>query len=141
MINVPEVPDDSFPESEVFVDCCGQQREFMLALLDNGLGYFLRATERVSGNGGYSFAAYSESDPYMALGRLRHTIRKGLATRYLAEGESPPSLTHEVAVGHITNGGIVVDGRRLSFDELATILSAYEGWQFNLKIVDGYGAV
>ena len=29
----------------------------------------------------------------------------------------------------------------MSFDEFVVILSGYEGWQFNLKIVDAYGAI
>jgi hypothetical protein len=71
---------------------------------------------------------------------LRRKIGEGLATRYLVDGDHPPSLTHDVVAGHITDGGVVVDGRRLCFDELATLLSSYEGWHFTLKIVDGYGA-
>jgi hypothetical protein len=140
MISVPSIPEDPFPASEVFVDCCGRSREFDLELLDIGRGCFVRATERVAGNDGYAFAAHSETDPWLALGRLRDKIREGLATRYLVEGQHPPSLTHDVVAGHITYGGIVVDGRQLGFDELTTLLSSYEGWHFTLKIVDGYGA-
>ena len=140
MINVPIVPEDAFPTSEVFVDCCGQPREFTLEMLDNDRGYFLRATERVSGDDGYAFAAHSETDPWLALSRLRQKISEGLATLYLAAGDRPPSLTHEVALGHITGDGVVVDGRLLTFDEFSTLLSSYEGWHFTMKIVDGYGA-
>ena len=49
-------------------------------------------------------------------------------------------LTHGVAAGHIAFEGIVVDGRFLGLGELATILGAYEGWRFTLKIVDAYDA-
>jgi hypothetical protein len=105
MINVPEPPEDSFPTSEVFVDCCGQRREFTLDLLDLGRGYFLRATEGAPGSDGYAFATHSETDRYLALGQLRRKIREGLATRYLAQDEHHPSLTHDAAIGHITDGG------------------------------------
>lgn len=132
--------DDTFPTAEIFVDCCGQRHEFRIELLDNDRGFFLRATEHVSGDDGYAFAAHSETDPYLALGRLRRKIHEGLAIRYLSKEDGQRSLSHEAAVGHITDGGVVVDGRRLTYGEFATILSAYEGWQFSLKITDGYGA-
>jgi len=73
--------------------------------------------------------------------RLRAKINKGLATRYLAAGEPQPRLGHDVAVGHISYGGVVVDGQYLTFHELAAILSAHEGWQFKLEIVDPYDAI
>ena len=110
-------------------------------MLETGSGYFVRATEQVSGNDGYAFAAHSETDPYLALGRLRGKIHAGLATRYLTDGDDQPRLGHDVAVGHISYGGVVLDGRYLSFDELATILSGYEGWQFKLEIIDAYGTI
>jgi hypothetical protein len=131
-------PDDSFPTSETFVDCCGKPHEFALELLITASGYFLRATGRVSKDDGYFFAAHSETDPYLALGRLRGKIHKGLATRYLAAGEPQPRLGHDVAVGHISYGGVVVDGQYLTFHELAAILSTHEGWQFKLELVDPY---
>jgi hypothetical protein len=63
------------------------------------------------------------------------------ATRYLAAHDHQPRLGRDVAVGHISYGGVVVDGRHLCFDELAVILSAYEGWQFKLEIVDAYDTI
>lgn len=133
--------EDSFPASETFVDCRGERREFALEVLETGNGYFIRATEQVPGNDGYAFAAHSETDPYLALGRLRRKIHKRLATRYLTEGDDQPRLGHDVAVGHISYGGVVLDGRYLRFDEFVTILSSYEGWQFKLEIVDAYGTI
>jgi len=134
-------PDDSFPTSETFVDCCGKSHEFALEVRITASGYFVHATERVSKGEGYAFAAHAETDPYLALGRLRGKIQKGLATRYLAAGEREPRLGHDVAVGHIGYGGVVVDGQYLTFHQLAAILSAHEGWQFKLEIVDPYDAL
>ena len=141
MIKETNPPDDSFPTAETFVDCCGEPHEFALELLRTASGYFLRATERASKDDGYAFAAHSETGPYLTLGRLRSKIQKGLATRYLAAGETQPRLGHDVAVGRISYGGVVVDGQSLTFDELAAILSVYEGWQFKLEIVDPYDAL
>jgi hypothetical protein len=136
----PNATDDGFPTSEVFVDCCGTPHEFALELVPTGRGYFLRAIERMGDDDGYMFAAHSESDPYLALGRLRARIHEGLATRYLTHEAGFPMLSHEVARGHIAYEGIVIDGQHLSYDELARLLGAYEGWQFTLTIVDGYDA-
>ncbi|HEX5180567.1 MAG TPA: hypothetical protein VFW04_14615 [Gemmatimonadaceae bacterium] len=141
MIKETNPPDDSFPTAETFVDCCGEPHEFALELLRTASGYFLRATECASKDDGYAFAAHSETGPYLALGRLRSKLQKGLATRYLAAGETQPRLGHDVAVGRISYGGVVVDGQSLTFDELAAILSVYEGWQFKLEIVDPYDAL
>lgn len=141
MIKETNPPDDSFPTSETFVDCCGKPHEFALELLTTASGYFVRATERVSEDDGYAFAAHSETGPYLALGRLRSKIQKGLATRYLATGEPQPRLGHDVAAGHLSYGGVVVDGQFVTFHELEAILSAHEGWQFKLEIVDPYDAL
>ena len=110
MIKETNPPDDSFPTSETFVDCCGKPHEFALELLITASGYFVRATERVSKDDGYAFAVHSETDPYLALGRLRGKIHKGLATRYLAAAEPQPRLGHHVAVGHISYGGVSSTG-------------------------------
>lgn len=141
MIKRNSLPEDPFPASETFVDCCGTRREFALELLETASGYFVRAMEQASGDDGYVFAAHSETDSYLALGRLRGKIHEGLATRYLAVDDHQPRLGHDVAVGHISYGGVVIDGRYLAFDKLAAILSAYEGWQFKLEVVDAYGTI
>jgi hypothetical protein len=112
MANGHEFSDHEFPTSEVFVDCCGVHREFGFEPLETERGYFLRATERAADQPGYAFAAHSESDPYLALGRIRQRIREGLATRYLARETRPRSFTHDVAAGHIAYEGLVVDGQR-----------------------------
>jgi hypothetical protein len=140
LTNDSDVEDGGFPKSEIFVDCCGTSREFAIDLLVNESGYFLRATERAEGENGYAFAASAESDPYLALGRLRQKISKGLSTRYLVPGKEPASLTHFVASGHISFDGVVIDGRHVDYGDLARILTTHEGWQFNLEIVDPYDA-
>lgn len=70
MITETNLPEDSFPASETFVDCCGKRREFALELRVTGSGFFVRATEQASGSEGYAFAAPSESDPYLAGGAV-----------------------------------------------------------------------
>lgn len=55
-------------------------------------------------------------------------------TRYLVveQGERPPS--HDRLKGHISYGGVVVDGEFISFAELCAILDTYEGFQFSLQL-------
>ena len=46
------------------------------------------------------------------------------------------SLTHDRLRGRIDYGGVVVDGIFLTFDRFAELLQTYEGFQFDLKIID-----
>ena len=46
------------------------------------------------------------------------------------------SLTHDRLRGHISYGGVVVDGVFLTFEQLAELVQTYEGFQFDLKILD-----
>ena len=133
-------PED-FPRVELFTDCCGQARRFEVSLHTTDGGYFLRATEIREGPGGYEFAAHAESSPYLALGRLRQRIAQGLATRYLVVAEGQQRLSHDRAVGHIDYGGVVVDGEKIEFDDFVTMLQGYEGWQFEIRVVDPYEAL
>ena len=68
----------------------------------------------MSTDDGYAFVAHSETDPYLALGWLRGKIHKGLATRYLAAAEPQPRLGHDVAVDHISDGGVSSTGSMLT---------------------------
>ena len=75
-------------------------------------------------------------DPFHALGDLRKQIRKLLAPRHLVKRQGDLSLTHDRLRGHISYGGVVVDGTFLTFEQLAELMQTYEGFQFDLKIVD-----
>ena len=130
-----------FPLVELFTDCCGQARQFEVSLHTTDGGYFLRAREIREGPGGYEFAAHAESSPYLALGRLRQRIAQGLATRYLVVAEAQRGLSHERAVGHIDYGGVVIDGEKIEFDDFVDMLQVYEGWQFEIRVVDPFEAL
>lgn len=132
--------EEFFPTVESFPDFTGKQREFVVELQAHPNGYFLRATEkrRSSHEEGYSFAAYSPTDPFFALGHLRDKIRQGLATRYLTMSEHERTLSHDRLKGNISYGGVVVDGEFIPFDELWILLETYEGFQFTLTIVDPF---
>lgn len=136
-------PEEFFPAVESFTDFAGKRRSFVITLLDLPMGYFVRAHERgrEHGKGGYRFASYSPVDPFAALGLLRHKIRRGLATRYLVSEQGRRSLSHDRLKGTIDDGGVVVDGAFITFDELCYMLQTYEGFQISLTIADLYDEV
>ncbi len=125
-----------FPSSEEFTDFAGRTRKFTLEQFPVPSGYGVCASEDVEGDDGYVFRAFSTVDPFHALGDLRKRIRKMLSVRHLVEQDGRMSLTHDRLRGRIDYGGVVVDGIFLTFDRLAELIQTYEGFQFDLKIVD-----
>ena len=123
-----------FPKEDSFLDFEGKERVFDYLVLDVRVGYSVRAKERKEN--GYEFASFSESSPFNALGELRQKIRKRLSTRHLQKEHGQLHLYHDEAKGHISTGGVVIDGKFISFQQLTSMLQAYEGFLFNLKIQD-----
>lgn len=133
--------EDDFPRSETFTDCCGQNRQFTIELRTTPGGYFLTAKEAGEPQGGYEFGAYAEADPYIALGRLRDKIRKGLSTRYLIVEYGRRLPSHNVLKGHVGYGGVIVDGEFVPFDEFVAMVQTFEGHQFLLQLADPFDAI
>ena len=123
-----------FPKEDSFLDFEGKERVFDYLVHDVRVGYSVRAKERKED--GYEFASFSESSPFNALGELRQKIRKRLSTRYLQKGQGHLLLYHDEAKGHISTGGVVIDGKFISFQQLTSMLQVYEGFLFYLKIQD-----
>ena len=128
--------DEFFPHRESFRDCRGEVREFVIDFARDDDHRFLRAVEVAEGEGRYVFEAMSETDPYLALGRLRQTIRRELSRRYLQSGQGRLELSHDVLEGRIANGGVAVDGELVSFADLVELIQTYEGFHLSLRIVD-----
>ncbi len=130
-------PQSNFPATEEFVDFAGNTRTFNLEQYPvPGGGYGVTATENVPGDDGYVFRAFSAIDAFHALGDLRKRIPKLLSIRHLVERHGQLTPTHDRLRGHISDGGVVVDGTFLTFEQLAALIQTYEGFQFDLKIVD-----
>ena len=123
-----------FPKEDSFLDFEGKERVFDYLVHEVGVGYSVRAKERKEN--GYLFASFSESSPFNALGELRQKIRKRLSTRYLQKEHGHHLLYHDEAKGHISMGGVVIDGKFISFQQLTSMLQTYEGFLFDLKIQD-----
>jgi hypothetical protein len=129
-----------FPMHETFEDFSGQERAFTIDCYFNGIGFTVRAREKVQGTSGYEFEVYSETSWPNALGRLRRKMRRELATRYLSSKGSH-ALLHDTMRGRIGFDGssgvtLVVDGIGVGLSELGSMLSTFEGYEFELKILD-----
>ena len=130
-----------FPMQQEAEDFAGNVRRFEITCHFNGLGYSVRATEDGREGNGYEFAAYSETSPYNALGRVRDKMNRGLATRHVTGPPGAYTMLHDMLKGHIgwtEERGVVlaVDGTTVTMENLATILRIHEGWAFELTITD-----
>jgi hypothetical protein len=133
--------DADFPMREEVEDYAGKARTFVITCHETGLGFTVRAVEEGRRGAGYEFAAYSETSPYSAIGRLRQKMYRGLATRHITGSPGGYRMLHDRLSGRITSDGeggvvLVVDGVPLGIDDLASILASHEGWGFELGIVD-----
>jgi hypothetical protein len=130
-----------FPMREEVEDYAGRARVFVINCHEGGLGFTVRGEEEGGRGDGYQFAAYSETSPYRALGRLRQKMHRALATRHVTGSPGAYRMLHDKLSGRITSDGkggvvLVVDGIALGIEDLASILAAHEGWGFELRIVD-----
>lgn len=133
--------DADFPMREEVEDYAGRVRAFVITCHETGLGFTVRAEEEGGRRTGYEFAAYSETSPYSALGRLRQKMYRALATRHITGSPGGYRMLHDRLSGRITSDGeggvvLVVDGIPLGVDDLASILASHEGWGFEMQIVD-----
>jgi len=129
---------DEFPRHETFVDCRGIAREFIIGFTRDDDQRFLRAVEAVDSDGRYEFSAMSETDPFLALGKLRQIIRRELSTRYLQGEGHRLQFAHDEAKGRIGFSGVSIDGQLVSFDDLLRLIQTYEGFDFHLRITDPF---
>jgi hypothetical protein len=129
---------DNFPVDEIFTDYAGKKRKFVFSyrhLEELGM-YSVYAEELINTDGeGYKFSSSKSNIPH-ALGDLRQKIRRRLSTRYLSGIFDQPSFSFDEVIGQIGNGGVVIDGKFLSFEQFCEVLQTYEGFLFELKIKD-----
>ena len=130
-----------FPIREEFEDSSGKRRMFVITCHEGGLGYTVRACEEGTEHLGYEFAAYSETSPYSALGRVREKANRRLAKRHITDAAGSYQMLHDELRGRVTSDGdggvvLVVDGIPLGIEDLESFLRSREGWEFRLRIVD-----
>jgi hypothetical protein len=130
-----------FPIREIVEDCSGRDRTFIIQCHEGPPGYTVRVAEEGGADFGYEFAAFSETSPYSALGRVRDKMSRGLSTRYLSAKGDGPRMLHDMVKGRIASDGeggavLVIDGVGLRIDDLEAWLTSHEGWEFELRITD-----
>ena len=128
-----------FPMRDEVEDFSGRIRTFVISCHEGALGFTVRAEQEGTEGNGYQFGVYSETSPYDALGRLRHKMRRALATRHLSGPAGSPQIMHDTLRGRITSDGdrgvlLVIDGIPLEIDQFAGMLASLEGWEFELQI-------
>jgi hypothetical protein len=141
MTSKPADWEADFPIHEEFTDCAGRRWAFVITCFERGVGFTVRASEECKQSLGYEFAAYSETSPYSALCRVRVKARHALATRHVIRENGGFTMLHDEVNGRITWDGetgmtLVVDGVPMKFEDLASLLGACEGWEFQLRIID-----
>jgi len=104
-----------FPMREEVEDYTGRVRAFVINCHEGGLGFTVRAEEEGRRGDGYQYAAYSETSPYRALGRLRQKMRRALATRHVTGSPGAYRMLHDKLSGRVTSDekagvALVVDG-------------------------------
>jgi hypothetical protein len=121
-----------FPKKEHFLDFEGKKREFKYLIHENDMGFMVMAKE--TKEIGYAFHAFSETNPFNALGELRQKIKKRLSTRYLQKEKQGYSLYHDEAKGQIGYGGVIIDGAFIPFEQFNEMIQIYEGFYIEIKI-------
>jgi hypothetical protein len=102
---------NDFPIEEEVEDHAGRTRRFLITCHEGPLGYTVRTQEHEAQGTGYEFAAYSETSPSNALGRLRQKMYRGLATRHITRSLHGYRMLHDKLSGRISsdgNGGALV---------------------------------
>lgn len=125
------------PRVEHFIDCAGNKLAFELSQGPQTDGVVVTACEiKPSHKPGYEFSTWSASLGD-ALGVLRLKIKEGISRRYLAADSEHglEMLTHTLR-GLVNSGGLVIDGRHVTNEQLLNALSSFEGWSIEINLTD-----
>ena len=133
-----------FPEFDTFQDYRSREVKFRYDLFDAGHLYSLRAREESKKDYPREFTAYDSKSPINALIKMRNKISEELNKRYFTEKKGRPfaEMNFEYFRGNITSDSkgsetcLVVDGKKMSMDDLTMILSTHEGFQIEIKITE-----
>ena len=121
-----------FPFEEKFLDYEGNKRTFKFTIHDVFVGKCITAKDL---NSLYEFSlCTTDENPAWTVGDLRYKIKKQLSIRYLHNSNDTYDFSHDEAKGRISSGGVIIDGKFISFDEISSMLEVYEGFSFELKI-------
>lgn len=83
---------------------------------------------------GYESEAYSETNPYIALGELKAKIRYRLSVRHISKYKGRMYAIHDYIEGRVGYEGVIFDGEFIDFEEFSDIIQQYEGFRFSLSV-------
>lgn len=125
------------PEYRDHIDCAGVTHRFrhIPQKIDEG-AWGLEAVEVDPPlEPGYRFTSKVSSSIYTAYLDLLSKIKDGMACKYLTwSADGAPDLLAGTLQGVIRDGGLLVDGRLLSFESLERLLRTHEGFSITLSL-------
>jgi hypothetical protein len=135
-------------ESMHLSDASGNVHEFHFRSLLLGDKISLEAFDAIGEKqpSGYRFQILGDphTDQFVLLGKLIEKMRRLLAVAHVRQGDLGLQIDNETIRGRIEWDGdehsrmpcVVVDGRRVEWEELGRMLMTFEGWQFKLEVSD-----
>jgi len=128
-------------------DCTGIAHEFHFRTHLLGSMVAVEAFELEDGApAGYQFQilGHPDDDLLSLLGRLVERMRRSLSVRHLEQSALGLQIADQTVRARIdwdkTEDGrvplLVIDGRKVSWEDFGRMLMTFEGWQFRLEIGD-----
>ena len=95
---------------------------------------------------GYRFQILGEagSEPFALLGQLIQKMKRALSMKHLQADAGRLQIAEMTVRGRLESNGdegasqpcVIIDGRRIEWEDLGAMLLAFEGWQFRLEMLD-----
>lgn len=122
------------PKIRTYTDCTGRQIKFQHAIhTHDDRGFHITAAE-VGGNPGYEFNSAMCATAYIAYLDVHKQIETNLKQKHLVVSDNKVSILANELAGRVGYGGLIVDGKHITFDQLRELISSYEGWEVSLKL-------
>lgn len=130
------------------LDANGVARQFHFRTLLFGDKLSLESFESTSDEepSGYRFQIIGDplADQFVLLGKLIEKMRRSLAVIHIRDTDLGLQIIDDTVRGRIELDGsddlrvpcVVIDGRRVEWDELGHMLMMFEGWRFKLEVRD-----
>lgn len=145
-----DVEAESYPEGVTIRDGRGEVHHFRLRKRLDPIGIFMEAEEL--GSAGYQFKVQGDlyGDQGELLLQLIAKAESGMANMYVERGQFPNGQRYDSIRNHRLVGRIewnpddeelpllVVDGKTYTWEEIGKMLTAYEGFQVKLEMLDSY---